>query len=333
MSQRSDTDTDLKTPMYPALRLMERTTPPNRYGRPPYWRAPEPKLGDEPFIPSWNWTAIRDFAPGTEIVTLDVNAAYLGAIGCVNIAHSQLEHTGPIPHYPEPRELSPGYYLVTTPYWAFGGTIVSPLGDSARLQTESSVWVMAPTLQLMLELAAEGHIGPFEILDSHTAHVSTSFRSWAQRLASVRTQCMDLVEAAHPEQRPPHKCPCTACKRYIAFKEGYSAALSMMLTGEKCATHRPDWSRSIYATHAANQWRKAWRWTFAGGLLVSMGVTDELTVLRNDMPRVLGLEKPPLRLDSSGRSVGAFKIKSYGTITENLPTSTTTPAQDWDDIV
>ncbi len=325
-------ETETRTPTYAALRLMERTTPPLRYGRPPYWRAPEPFLDADPFVPSWNWVAIRDFAPGAELLTLDANAAFLGAIGSVTIAHSHLDHTGAFTSHPAPRDLPPGYYKITIPHWAFSGTIVSPLGDSSRLETESAVWVMSPTLQLLLELEYEGHIGGFDILDSHTASVQTTFRSWAQKLGAERTQRLDHIDMAHPEAVVPKDCGCPACRRYVAFKEGYSIALSMMLTGERCATHRPDWSRTVYAAHSANQWRKAWRFTYTGGHLVSMGHIDEIQILRDDLPEAMSRPKPPFRLDSTGRAVGALKIKREGVIAEEIQNDVL-PENGWEDIV
>jgi hypothetical protein len=97
--------------------------------------------------------------------------------------------------------------------------------------------------------------------------------------------------------------------RLDAFKQGYSAALSMMLTGEKCLTRRPDWTHTIYAQHAAATWRKAWRWTFTGRPLVAMGSVDEVAVLSGDVPAVLHTPKPPFRFDPTGRQPGAFKPK------------------------
>jgi hypothetical protein len=191
---------------------------------------------------------------------------------------------------------------------------------------------MAPTLGLLQELEAEGYLGGFEVLDSHTSRVQTSFRSWAQKLGAERTQRLDQIDMSHPEETRPDKCPCIPCKRYNAFKEGYSIALSMMLSGERCATHRPDWSRTVYAAHSANQWRKAWRYTFTGGHLVSMGHIDEIQILRDELPQALDRPKPPFRLDSTGRSVGAMKIKRRGVIAEDT-TGDSLAADGWEDIV
>lgn len=338
---KEDTTTDTDTRMYPALKLMERTTPPLRYGREPLWRMPVGCMPQAtPLIPSWNWYAVRDFAPGTETVTLDANGAYLSALGQTEISHSQLMRSGPIDGYPDPRKVVPGYYRITIPHWAFAGTIVSPLGDSGRLETEDTLWIAHPTLILLLELAHDGYIGAFDILDAYTTTACTRFRAWYEKLRAVRTQCLDQVEAVHPDGRPSDddKCKCTPCVRYTAFKEGYSAALSMMLTGTKCKTFRPDWSQAVYATHSASMWRKAWRYTGTNRFLVSMGHVDELQLVRADLQQALDRSQPPFRFDASGRNLGAMKVKRYGHLEEPTAPRTRTGAvpgsvEDWEQVL
>jgi len=302
-STETDTpSTDVR--MFPALKVMERQTPPLKYGRPPYWRAPIVPASQDVYIPTWNWTSPHDFPEGEAVTVLDVNAAYLSAMGSVSIAHSQLIQHGAFRQLPDKRDVRPGYYKITVPYWAFEGTIVHPLGDSTRVQTEDVLWVAAPTLFLLLELTEEGHLGHFEIVDSWMADVSTEFRSWSARLRSIRDECMDRIVMSQTET---HRAQEVA--RYDAFKQGYSAALSMMLTGEKCLTRRPDWAHTIYAQHAASTWRKAWRFTFTGHLLVAMGAVDEIAVLSADVVDAIARPKPPFRYDDSGRMPGALKPK------------------------
>lgn len=303
-STESDQITDVR--MFPALKVMECQTPPLKYGRPPYWRAPITPPSAEVYVPTWNWTSPHDFPEGEAVTVLDVNAAYLSAMGSARIAHSHLKNTGAPAGLMEPKEsaVAPGYYKITVPYWAFEGTIVHPLGDSARVATETALWVAAPTLVLLLELADEGHLGWFEILDSWTADVVTDFRSWSERLRSIRGEYMDRIEMCQTEGQRRQEVA-----RYDAFKTGYSAALSMMLTGEKCLTRRPDWAHTIYAQHSAATWRKAWRWTFTGRPLVAMGAVDEIAVLSGDVGDVIARPKPPFRYDASGRIPGSLKPK------------------------
>lgn len=324
------------TRMYPALSLMERACPPLRYGRQPLWRLPALPV-EEPFVPAWNWHAVRDFAPGTETVTLDANGAYIGAINQAVIAHSQLNRVGRLEYYPAPRDVAPGYYRITVPDWAFSGAIVSPLGDSARLQTEEQIWILHPTLTLLLELAEDGHIGAFDITDSWTAPVQTRFRTWYERLRAARSQLLDQVAERHPAGRPDDedKCRCHPCVRYNAFKEGYAAALSMMATGRQSKTYRPDWAQTVYATHSATMWRKAWRYTGTNRHLVSMGHVDELQILAEDLPGALAHHRPPFQWDPTGRRLGAMKAKRYGVLQENIPTGSaiTAASPEWEDFL
>lgn len=290
--------------MFPALKLMERQLPPQRYGRPPFWRPAPLACSEDAYTPVWNWVSPHEFPEGESVTVLDTNAAYLAAIGSAKLAHSQLHHHGAMDSNPEPRQVLPGYYRIVVPHWAFSATIVSPLGDSSRLQTESTMWVAAPTLTLLLELEREGHLGQVNILDSWASAVTCDFRSWASRLNSMRTELMDRKDRAQDDTQRER-----VDQYYDAFKKGYSAALSMMLTGENCLTRRPDWTHTVHAQHTSAQWRKAWRWTYTGAPLIAMGATDEISVLSKDLPSLAHLSKQPFRYDPTGRAAGAFKPK------------------------
>lgn len=306
-----------RAPMFPALSLMEKRPElrPLRNGWDPFFRAPIPMPAREFYGPSWNWTAPRELAAGAQLLTLDTNGAYLAALGGVRIAHSQLSHTGPWDGIVSPRDVLPGYYRIAVPPWAFSGTIVSPLGNSARLETEDTVWIAAPTLVLLAELAESGHLAELHVVDSYTARMVTSFHGWYSHLKALREQLLANVAAAHTDT-----ARAVAEDRYAAFKEGYSAALSMMLTGEKCKTRRPDWAHSVYAQHAASQWRKAWRWTATRKHLVSMGHTDEITVHAEDLPEVMSRKgAPPFRYDPTGVTLGALKPKPEATAPAPAP--------------
>lgn len=317
------------TAMYPALRVLEQQTPPLKYGNPPYWRAPLAQLGEgaEVYVPSWNWHSPTEVPEGEAITHLDVIGAYLASIGSAQIAHSELERVGDI-KYLGTGQVIPGYYRITNPYWAFSGTIVHPLGNSTRVQTEDTLWVAGPTLNLLLELERDGHIGEFEVLDSWIARRTTNFLKWADRLRSVRGECLDRLVLAQDEDQFEMEQ-----RRYDAFKQGYAAALSMMLTGEKCRTHRPDWAHTVYAQHAASTWRKAWRYTFSGRPVVSMGAVDEIAVFSQDIPTVMALPKKPFRIDPSGRHPGALKPKkvSFAIEVERVLNAVAT-GDDYEDI-
>lgn len=297
--------------MFPALGIMEKTYQPLRYGREPYWRPPVPAIAHNVYVPVWNWVSYHQ--SGAASMTLDVNGAYLSAAGGVDLAHGDLRHSPEASFATfEPRTVPPGYYEIVVPYWAFDATIVSPLGDSSRLAEENTMWIAHPTLILLLELLEEGSIADVVVRDAFTCGAKTNFRTWVKRLSTVRDGL--LTEIERTRESGEHRA---ANARYDAFKNGYSAALSMMLTGEICKTRRPDWAHAVYAQHAATSWRKAWRYTATGRPLLRMGAVDEITVLAADLPEALALPKPPFRVDQTGRSLGAFKTKIKATPAED----------------
>lgn len=317
------TETETENPrMFAALRILEHTAKPLVFGHEPYWRAPVTPASKSAFVPSWNWTGIHtDLPEGETPVTLDYNGAFLAALGSVQVAHSQLKHTGELDAWDmRPRDVLPGYYLIENFHWAFDGTIVSPLGDSALLRTERHLWIAGPTLVLLLELLAEGTIGDVIITDSYTAERKCDFREWSKRLKVARNGLMDnIAKADMPETIHAAK------ERYRAFKEGYGAAFAMMLTGKICRTYRPDWAHAVYAQHAATSWRKAWRFSAVGPLL-SLGAVDEITVLPSDLQKAVMMPKPPVKLDPHGRQLGHLKVKPK---TETAPAQPTTEAPEF----
>lgn len=326
-----NTDHPSALPMFPALKLMERQFPPLKYGREPYWRAPATPASERVYVPVWEWTNPHEFAPGQAVTVLDVNGAYLSALGSTKIAHSHLRHTGKPRRLPDKREVRPGYYLVTVPYWGFANTVVHPLGNSTRVELENTLWITAPTLTLLLEQEDEGHLGFFEILDSFTADVDATFKDWAGRLRTLRESIMDRIGMAQTET-----ARLAELDRYDALKRGYSSALSMMLTGEKCATHRPDWTHTIHAQHAAATWRKAWRYS-KDHPVIAMGDTDTISVLSADLPDALNAAKPAFRYDPTGRQMGALKPKEV-TVTGAFalapgPAAFLAIDEEWEDVL
>jgi hypothetical protein len=311
-----DTDVTNNPKMFRALNILERQSPPLLFGHEPYWAPPVVVPPTKVHIPAWTWSAdYRELPEGDTPVTLDCNGAFLAAIGAVDVAHSELKHHGEMDAWAlDPRRVLPGYYLIDVIGWAWDASIVSPLGNLRKYPEHARIWVAAPTLVLLLELLAQGHIGDVIISDSYAAERRTNFRGtstrpgWAQRLRTARNGLLDNRHKAHPEGVP-EGCTCLSCARYQAFKEGYGAALSMMLTGEKCKTRRPDWAHAVYAHYAAAAWRKAWRFSI-GAPLLGMANCDELTVLEADLNKAVLSATPPLKLDPSGRLLGHYKRKT-----------------------
>lgn len=289
--------------IFPALNRLERRPEcmPVKYGREPYWRAPVTPASAEAHIPHWNWQHVMQPDAGTETVTLDANGSYLAAIGSVTIAHSHLTRTGRIDEPIAAREVLPGYYKIRVPHWALSGSIVSPLGDTL---TGTTAWIAHPTLILLLELLDQEALADVEILDSYTARTVTDFRAWAKYMRNLRNDILDARDQCQTDAAEE-----AVLDQYSRFKEGYSSALSMMLTGEKCQTRRPDWAHAVYAHAAASMWRHGWKWLATGRPLLGMQRTDEITVLGSDLPEIMSLPKPPFRFDDTGRTLGALKTK------------------------
>lgn len=305
---------DRAFPMYPALNRLERRPElmPSKYGREPFWRAPVVVPTDKIHVPSWNWYSIHEPKP-EDVRTFDVNGAYLAAIGNTTVAHSHLTHAGEITEPIGKPEVLPGYYKIREIYWGLGDRIVSPLGDDP---TPRELWITHPTLILLIELLEQGVIGGLDITDSWTSRVKTDFLKWAAHMRSVRADIMDRRDAAETDAARQ-----VMEDKYQAFKDGYSAALSMMKTGKDCNTCRPDWTTAVHATHAANMWRKGWKYTSTGRHLIRMGTTDELSVLTADLPAVMSRPSPPFRIDETGRALGALKTKKTTEKTLKAPAS------------
>lgn len=279
---------------------------PTWYGIKPLWYWQPPAIDKQVRIPSWNWRhANYEKHDPADLVTLDVNGAYLAPLSGAKLSLSALAHTGP--QRSTPRNPLPGYYQVDVHRWQ-DTRIVSPLGGG---QLGTKVWITAPTLELLGQLHIGGHWPDPVIHDSWTApeerngkgHGVTRLEDWAAWLKDLRE---DALDSGDPEYRED-------------VKNAYGAAINMLLgnaegADRKSRIRRPDWNRTIRAAHAANQWRKAWRTLALGCEVLAMGNTDELTY-HHDHVELLAREadtnpKAPIKFDLTGRQLGAFKIKA-----------------------
>lgn len=299
---------------FAALALMEKQHPPLRFGREPYWRAPVTVDPGKVYTPTWDWSKPLQPAPGTQLLDLDVAGAWLGAISSADIAHNRLFHTGAM-WFNDKSEIIPGYYRITNFPWPLDSLIVSPLGNADVVGESDTLWVAAPTVVQLWELMDEGIGIQFDVIDSYTArnpetgHIHrANFKKWYDRLKTYRNGFLDAVYREH-RQEVPASCSCEACGDYAGFKVGYASAVSMMLTGEKCRTKRPDWAHTVHAEFAASCWRKAWRYGSTGRIVLGMGDVDEVTVNAVEFTGLLNAASRPIRYDQSGRSMGAFKVK------------------------
>ncbi|NUR38801.1 MAG: hypothetical protein HOV73_01775 [Streptomyces sp.] len=297
----NDTDDDAFPP-YPALQQMESRPElqPLAQAREPYWQAPVIPASHAAYIPTWDWRWHRAdtlAADDTPTTLASVNGP-LDVLGRIRVAHSHLSRATPSHRPLAPRDVLPGYYRIARPTWAFEGTIVHPLGDSSRLETEALIWVAHPTLALLLELKEEGALGEVLIDDAYVAQAATDFSKWAANLRQRRVEILDAIErSATDAGRAAHLA------RFFAFEDGYAAALESIRTGEGTTMRRPDWTHAIYAEHAAAMWRRAWSWTYTGRPVVAMPCVDELVVLTADMGPVMSRPTPPFTI---GHTLGAL---------------------------
>lgn len=293
--------TDERITQSRALRALEGECAPKLRGRDPFWRPKPPAIATDVYTPAWDWMDNAQDDAGEALVILDAIAAYVTAISSVTVAHGALEHTGPVMD-----ATAVGYYLITIPAWEVPG-IVHPLGTD--IVWGDQVWVAHPTAQLLQQLAADGYAAALEIHDSWTAPTSVRLRKWSDILKARRNLALDEVDAARAAGSPELLTEANAF--YTDLKISYSIAVQMMLTGEKCKTRRPDWAHAIVATHSANIWRKVWRCVLAGKYPAGMGAVDEVaftwTTFHELMYDIRG--GSPLKVDPTGRQLGAFKVK------------------------
>jgi hypothetical protein len=292
-------------PAYPALDLLtDMYCPPDPLKRrkKPFWHPTTvPACVDQVRTPVWSWEHPDQPAPGTPLVDLDVNGAYLAAIMNCEFAFDALEHGGPI-RLPNGK-YAPGYYLITNHGWP-DRRFPSPMGSA---ELGSRVWVAQPTLTLLHELSEEGRWGGIEIHGQWTSPVAQRFRKWAEAVRDDRAMATRNA-AAWPEDGH-------AAAVLKGIKDGYSIAVQLFRGPQedhpaKSKVRRHDWYHAVHAMHAANLWRKVWALHVAGYTPVSMGSTDRVTYTP-EIIHVTESAKPPVRFDQSGVALGAFKVTDY----------------------
>lgn len=234
-----------------------------------------------------------------EVVRLDRNAAFLSSAAAVLVAHEPLEHTGPLNAFDPQRA---GYYLVSAHPWQEHRRMPGPLGNRCG----KPVWVPAPTLQLLHQLAEAGRWADAEILDSYTAP-GVRLTAWTNHLRDLRTS----IITTHGVQS----------KQYEQFKIAFGQAITLMIGVDtpgsgrkwKCKTHRPDWAHAIQSLCAATLWRCADAcWSVCEEGPVALVNIDELHVPAAAMPTITDVTRKRIviKLDNSGIRLGTFKVKS-----------------------
>jgi len=272
--------------------------PLRRRQREPYWRPPLPGMTfAADVITSWEWE--RPYSG--EVAVLDRSGAYVAAASSVLVAHGKLEQTGPCEF-----DNRPGYYRVQVHPWHEADALPHPMGEWGSKQPE--VWVPAPAVALLRDLADAGRWPDVTVLDSYTGD-GVRLSRWAGFVNTLRTEAI----AEHGRDSD----------QYAAVKTGFGMALSLMLGYQgdamrrewKCNVRRPDWAHSIYAQSAAT----LWRWaddcrTVAPGLgPVALRNVDELVIPQAALEIVTITKRSggraPLGIDPAGIKLGTFKVK------------------------
>jgi hypothetical protein len=247
------------------------------------------------------------------VTVIDKNGAWIGSIGSTPVAHGLLEQTGPWDGGGTP---PPGYYKVTVYDWRETG-MPSPLGN-ARPGTD--IWVAAPVMGLLAELAAAGRWPDGTASDAWTGK-PVRLDQWGRLIRETRRYGLQ----AHG--------PGSAA--YQAAKDAVSKSISMM-NGQRdpqsaaprriwplCRTWRIDWRHHIITASAVANWRTLDRCRLlaAGDPALSpVGIRakDEIMLPAAAVDLVTGTPWrpggiPPVKLDPSGVALGTFKVKGTET--------------------
>jgi len=273
---------------YRALDMLTRTYAPKVTGRVPYWRPVPPPVTSLVVVPTWYWER-KPAITEDPLCVLDANGSYLSAATSVEVAHGQLARSGR-------RQFDrnvPGYWLVDVHPWQHD-RIVSPLGTGTRHRDEGKIWLTTPTVQLLQHLTDEGYWPGVDVRDSWTSRTRCRLRGWSGAIAHDREKALAQGDT----------------ELYDRIKLGYSQAVTMMGAEGKSLLHRPDWSMAIRAQAAASCWRAAWAADLAGHSPVAMRRVDELVFPRYAVASWWSSGgTTPVRVDTTGRRLGTFKVK------------------------
>ena len=272
----------------------------------PYWQAPMPAAADAIRI-SDGWTWERPGYDGP-VTALDRSGAWPTALSSVTVAHGALDHAGPADA--DAGTVRPGYYLVTMYRWTEAG-LPHPLGELGK--PGEQVLITAPDMALLRELYRAGRWPDATAADSWTGDPAR-LSDWAHFVAELRRYAIER----HGRESG----------AYTAVKTGFGMATSLMLgkwddDGNKaweCKCRRVDWVHHVKRQSAVTLWRAADDClTMTGAALGPVGLrnNDELLIPPGAVEAVTtavmpGKNRPAVRIDPDGITLGTFKIKSEG---------------------
>ena len=283
------------------LAALEGDYAPRRHGRDPFWRAPMPPVTDDKrnyrrVIPGWRWESPRwDEFRNVERIEMDANAAWLSAASGVRLGWGALkvhrvgvdaEFTG-----------KPGYYLVRVYSESWTDThLPNPLGlTQYGSPWDGFVWMTHHTLDLIRWLhAQDAGWGVPTVHESWTAEHAVSLQEWTQYVNSLRAVALTRGDTEAMDR----------------LKLSYAQAIQMLPGSEKSNVRRPDWFDAIISRHAAETFRKMYRAREAHITPLRMEAVDAVVFTSEDVRKLMAMEKKPFRVDQTGLTLGAFKVKS-----------------------
>lgn len=170
----------------------------------------------------------------------DVNTQYLSAAGVATFAVGELEQR-PVLTQDWSAPILPGYYRVYVSEWPWADYMPHPAGDH---QPGESVWVTAPTLELIVQIATEDPTFAYpQVFDRWISPTGARLmRHWVERI-------QDAVYKAHDTGDP---------SLLTTIKDTYKAGRGM-LERPTSRVYRPDWSHTIIGQARSNLWRKVWK--------------------------------------------------------------------------
>ena len=226
------------------------------------------------------WEAVE---PGTQLVALDKNAAYLGATN-TRLPRGPLEYDDdPNAAYAAKRS---GFFLVDV-----DRDQVPLVGPFATRTEDGTVWVPTPIVKELSKF------GPVQIHESWTsAGTEALLTKWRETLRDLRAHAMETGD--------------DALKAFV--KSCYSMTISTM--GTSASNHemrRPEWGPIIRSQAYANLRNDARKVKAAGFEVLGVGGTDEIVIRwgqdeAREWADLTAKGAPPLSL---GTHLGGYKVK------------------------
>jgi hypothetical protein len=253
---------------------------PRRGGKPPWFHPWQDDAllsiitgGSASIIPGYAYQR-----PYTGPVTvLDRNGAQIAAATSVTVAHGTkhdtFTRTGPLDDVgPAP---APGYYRVHVYPWT-DPLMPSPLASN---EPGTEIWITAPTMALIRELAHADRWPDAGALDSWTADATCRLWEWGRLCAEVRAYALTAYGRGTPQLDTAKKAFSQAKSVMLGTLDPKSATPRQIWP--KSSNHRTDWAHAIITQAAANLWRVTdqCRQAAPPGLSpVALRHTDELVV-------------------------------------------------------